>query len=895
MSVIEITFNPALWAAGSGSGFGANGKNAFGCFLDKDGSTAWAHEYFGAGFARFNLSDGSIVHQDALFGTPGFTFLATREDGTPVWTQTGTTYFTIQGHTLYKFHIGAGTPGTLLNGYEVIDGTLDLSTIVMTSHLSEYEDIIAFASGGVNYVVLMGYLALFPGPNVGVMYLIDADTMSLVGTWSPLPTGNNLHGWKVFADASSNLWGLFADVNLVETPPFGTHLIEWNTGMGVTTPGTLSLTQATTTVLGNGLHAVQYSGTITGGASNAFANAWFTVSGFTNSGNNGDFICYQSTATVLTLVNANGVNEVHAGTAVGTPSLNVTDNDITSALVGFASPANFASYVSTNNSALLGDFDANLINFSLTGLSVNASNLTSPMYTNTFDAPESAMDLGRQSDGSFVIPGYPVSGYDAILLVIDPVATTVTSTFDVTTLINTAAPADPVPIGSSVPGFANMQYSSGTSQAAVTYEYVGSPVYLVPIAAASVGTTTTVSATPSSISYGNPITITATVVQNSGPTTPTGTVQFKDGANNLGSPVALNLSGVATMPWTYDGTGGTFSSVGVHALTATYIPTGSFTSSPSNTFNETVNPYATNGLVTSSEAPSNFEDEVTFTVVVTNLAATSAIAPTGTVEFLADGSSTPFHMPSPIPFPGLIALSASITAVSATVTVATYTAANSFALGQTVQITGFSGLYTQFNQTGIISSATSSQFTINGTYTAQSQVTATGAAVSLSSSSAQASTTELLVGLHAIQAQYEGDSTHAASNSNTLVQQVVNVPATTIQTLPGFALIASYTVNGDNALPPQVQLYAVPTTASPTQSIDLLWNTLNVAYVRITGDNHTDYQPGGFTTPLISTSGSGIYVVGNGFTADIQLTLQGYDVSQNPIPGLISQVQIVIT
>jgi hypothetical protein len=61
-----------------------------------------------------------------------------------------------------------------------------------------------------------------------------------------------------------------------------------------------------------------YSGTITGGASNAFAGLYFTVSGFaTNPGNNiVNALCVASTALTLTLVNPNGVAESNPATAV---------------------------------------------------------------------------------------------------------------------------------------------------------------------------------------------------------------------------------------------------------------------------------------------------------------------------------------------------------------------------------------------------------------------------------------------------------------------------------------------------------------------------------------------------------------------------------------------------
>jgi hypothetical protein len=120
--------------------------------------------------------------------------------------------------------------------------------------------------------------------------------------------------------------------------------------------------------------------------------------------------------------------------------------------------------------------------------------------------------------------------------------------------------------------------------------------------------------------------------------------------------------------------------------------------------------------------------------------------------------------------------------------------------------------------------------------------------------------------------------------------------------LPGFALIASFSTQGDSALAPQATLFAVPSNTTVHHPINLLWDTLNVSFVGITGNNGVDYQspppPGsftGFNTGLLSTNGSGIYIVNTGFTASITLTLQAYDALQNPILGLTSTVVITIT
>jgi hypothetical protein len=64
-----------------------------------------------------------------------------------------------------------------------------------------------------------------------------------------------------------------------------------------------------------------YTGTITGGGANAFAGIYFVVAGFVTAANNGTFVCTASTTTTLTLTNAAGVAETHAGTATASVPL----------------------------------------------------------------------------------------------------------------------------------------------------------------------------------------------------------------------------------------------------------------------------------------------------------------------------------------------------------------------------------------------------------------------------------------------------------------------------------------------------------------------------------------------------------------------------------------------
>lgn len=79
----------------------------------------------------------------------------------------------------------------------------------------------------------------------------------------------------------------------------------------------------------------EYTGTITGGGTNAFKGYTFVVAGFTTAANNGTFICTASSTTTLTLENADGVSESHAATAT---SQEITSgNKLTYVAYGFKS------------------------------------------------------------------------------------------------------------------------------------------------------------------------------------------------------------------------------------------------------------------------------------------------------------------------------------------------------------------------------------------------------------------------------------------------------------------------------------------------------------------------------------------------------------------------------
>jgi hypothetical protein len=153
------------------------------------------------------------------------------------------------------------------------------------------------------------------------------------------------------------------------------------------------------------------------------------------------------------------------------------------------------------------------------------------------------------------------------------------------------------------------------------------------LAAAPTTTTVTSSADPSV--FGQPVTFTATVA-TSGLGTPTGNVQFFDGANPIGAPVALNGSGQAQLTTSA-------LSVGSHTITAQYAGatgacTGTFNASSGalNTNPQQVNSASTTTTLSSSQNPVGTGVPVTFTATVA-AGAPSAATPTGTVTFFRNG------------------------------------------------------------------------------------------------------------------------------------------------------------------------------------------------------------------------------------------------------------------
>ncbi|MFF7649624.1 Ig-like domain-containing protein [Streptomyces sp. NPDC007983] len=139
-------------------------------------------------------------------------------------------------------------------------------------------------------------------------------------------------------------------------------------------------------------------------------------------------------------------------------------------------------------------------------------------------------------------------------------------------------------------------------------------------------TLTLVTATPNPATFGQTVTLTATVLPL-GAGTPTGTVTFTvtDGpiptGTLSGGTTSVTVSGLST---------------GIHPVVATYSGDTNFLSSTGTTLIAVVQS-ATTTSVTSTPDPSTLGAPVTFTATVTPVAP-GAGAPTGTMTFVIGGS-----------------------------------------------------------------------------------------------------------------------------------------------------------------------------------------------------------------------------------------------------------------
>lgn len=309
-------------------------------------------------------------------------------------------------------------------------------------------------------------------------------------------------------------------------------------------------------------------------------------------------------------------------------------------------------------------------------------------------------------------------------------------------------------------------------------------------------TTITVSSSSNSITYGTAVTFTAVVIGTVN-APPTGTVDFRDGALDLGS-ATLDVSGRALL---------TLSSLsaGPHNISAYYFGDANFLGSDSSSspLPQTVTPAGTTTSLTSSLNPASFGTTITFAAVV--MSSTSG-APTGTVTF-QDGTS--ILGSSAVGAGGAATLSVSTLAVGSHSIFASYSGDSNFQASDTASTPLMQTVTALSTTTTVSSSANPSVYGQTVSFTATiggsggtpagtvvfTLVSATGSISSGPvplSAGAQAlfATSGLPAGTVSVTAAYSGNGTFTGSTSSPLPQSVNRSTTTTVLTSSSSTVVA---------------------------------------------------------------------------------------------------------
>jgi hypothetical protein len=334
----------------------------------------------------------------------------------------------------------------------------------------------------------------------------------------------------------------------------------------------------------------------------------------------------------------------------------------------------------------------------------------------------------------------------------------------------------------------------------VTAVYLGSPDYQTSTSAVlnqvvnanqSVTTATLLTSSGSPSFVGQAVKFTATVSPVSGSIPNGETVTFYDGTTTLGS--APTSSAVAVF---------TTSSLaaGSHSITATYAGDGTYLSSTSHVFYQSVQLNPTNATVASSLNLSTYGQAVTFTVTVTPQSGTGT--PTGNVSI--KNGATPIGSITLNNGAGALTISslpAGSLSINASYSGDTSFAASSATVTQTVNVASTTTALTSTpNPSGLNQSVTFTA-TVTGQYggTPGGTVTFTQGSTTLGSAAptygkATLTTAFSATGTYPVIATYSGDVSDSPSASAALNQVVNNISTTTTVTSSGTPSYAGQTV-----------------------------------------------------------------------------------------------------
>ncbi|MCY3016429.1 MAG: Ig-like domain repeat protein [Planctomycetota bacterium] len=419
----------------------------------------------------------------------------------------------------------------------------------------------------------------------------------------------------------------------------------------------------------------------------------------------------------------------------------------------------------------------------------------------------------------------------------------------------------------------------------ITAAYLGDdPNYVARTSAAVLQVVNKATATPSVIgtpnptTFGDSVTLTATILPAGAGSMPTGTIQFLDNGVPLGGLVAL-VNGTATLATTALTTGG-------HAITARYSGDANYLVTTSASFTQTVNRITTTATLATSAASTVHGGSVSFT-------ARLPAAATGTVTFFDDTVAG-----NRVALSGAVNLTVAAGATTGTATFTTtaltagvrsivavysgntnYTPSTSAAVTQTIAkatptttvATPTAAIYgSAATLTATVARVTGGAMP-TGLVTFSAGATTLGTATLDAAGTARFSTTALAVGSYTpITAAYAGDTNYLSVTSATSPAITLTVnKATPVPTIARTAGSASSTYGSSITLTATVP--AVPGAAVPTGTVQfydgatligtaqtLSNGTASISTSALSVSSHTaikaTYLPGADTNYLTASS-----------------------------------------
>jgi len=302
----------------------------------------------------------------------------------------------------------------------------------------------------------------------------------------------------------------------------------------------------------------------------------------------------------------------------------------------------------------------------------------------------------------------------------------------------------------------------------ISAQYSGDNNYLnssgtISVSVTKSATTTTVSSSLATSTYGQNVTFSATAIPAFG-SLPGGQISFFDGTNLLGTVNATSGAAQITVPSLTSGT---------HSITAQWLQTYNYASSTSNTITQTVTPAATTTSVSTVVNPSSYGQQISANVTIDS---TYHYSSNGAAVTLFDnGTSLGFEYIQGSTASFVVStLSAGVHSLTANYagdsnltgsTSAAYTQnVNQATTTTSVFLTSYSSL---FGQSVTMTASVQSPSTLpeTGTVSFFDGTTLLGTAPVITAR-AQFTTSTLSPGTHPISAQYSGDSNFVGSTSS---------------------------------------------------------------------------------------------------------------------------------